>query len=432
MKKQLFLITVFLLLLGTVNGQNPRQEYEYQRVIRGANNLLVRKQYLEASNQYEAAFKIFDDRRGDLYNAACSASLNEDIENAYHLLVKSIDNGYVDVKWMIEDKDFENLKKTDYWETVVKKITQKFEEIESDFRFLKTEEIANLIPFKYKNKWGYMDKENRKVLVNAKYESLSFPGFCLKVELTKNNFLVVNDTGRVKIIQPSRQRFPPPPPAGLFNKPAQVDSTDGFLGFRVNEKGRISHISRIYDNAETFSFEDLGYDEPEIPVYGPYDIEGKLFALVQKNDKWGLINEKGEEHSILGFKFEVMIGLDDFKGKEHWFYVEGFDKIRGFINVKGEKKFYGEFQNNPFDKWIHLGVSILKNENSNGLLDLITMEWLIKPVKEQIKDVQYSHRGNCFMPPKMRPNIEEFYILVLDENGNEFFIGKNGIKYIKE
>ena len=36
------------------------------------------------------------------------------------------------------------------------------------------------------------------------------------------------------------------------------------------------------------------------------------------------------------------------------------------------------------------------------------------------------------MPPKMRPNINEFFVLVTDENGKEFYIGEGGIRYVKE
>lgn len=58
---------------------------------------------------YEKAFEIKDQNNSDLYNAACSASLNNELEKANTFLISAIDNGWTNSNHLQKDSDLYNL-----------------------------------------------------------------------------------------------------------------------------------------------------------------------------------------------------------------------------------------------------------------------------------------------------------------------------------
>lgn len=49
------------------------------------------------------------------YNLACSLSLKEDLKSSINALRKSIQLGYCDFDWMLEDKDLSALRRSEYF-----------------------------------------------------------------------------------------------------------------------------------------------------------------------------------------------------------------------------------------------------------------------------------------------------------------------------
>lgn len=320
----LLLISLFFLSQNTFS-QVVNQDYHYRELIRYANAYYASKDYPKSLEKYEEALKIKGTNSIDLYNTACTASLLNNTVKANDYLKKSIENGYIDVEWLKKDIDFENLRKTKYWEENVKLIKDKFQVIAKDFSRVKDIQLKNLVPFKKDGKWGYLNKESFKMVVSPNYYKVTFGGSCLKVEFTKNNKIIVDEKGEVKINRPNPQEddfiiMSPSPDVPSILK---VDPSENFKGFRVNDEGIITHVSSIYGSNLEQEFVDMSFDdiasEPKVEIYGPIKINNKWYAITCKGKSYGVIDEEGNELESLGFIFRELSWVKEYKGEDALF-----------------------------------------------------------------------------------------------------------------
>ncbi|KAA3641632.1 MAG: hypothetical protein DWQ02_00245 [Bacteroidetes bacterium] len=431
MKTILSFTTIFFLtFFGTVHAQSPK--WQHYRLIREAEKAYDNLDYQTSLKKYEEAFKIKNNSRLHLYNAACSASLAGEYEKAYQFLVQGIDLWFLDIDWMKNDNDFTGFKETHYWEKVLNRINNKYEEIQQDFSQIKKTKLTELVPFKKNGRWGYLDRKTKKILVQAKYYGLSFGGKCLMVELAEKHFVILQNDGTVELYNHRPKPINiPPPPKPYSNKREHhpvIDTTEGFLGFRANYRGEITHVSSVYDSTETFRIDGQG--EPYVLIFGPYLINDQWYARVRKNENWGLINEAGETLENFSFKFFKLYELEGDYGDDHWFIFSDSTWRYGIMNLNGEVKLYGEFDNLG-RKYENLGLLIVQRNGSYGIIDLKTLEWKLKPFPETLLKIKFSHTEFCDSENKVgRDQVKRFYFLVRNSAGKEYYIDEFGERYI--
>jgi hypothetical protein len=427
-----FALSFFALLLALgVDAQSWHDKNRYRLVIVEARQAYQQKDYTTSLAKYEEAFQIIDHNRIDLYNAACAASLSKDYNKASKYLMLSIENGYLDKEWLESDKDFQGLRQSKGWKNALKAIDQQIASLEKDFSVLKKLSLYDLVPYTKDGKWGYLNKNNLKPITKAQFHKVFFAGDCLKIEFTEKNYLTVDDRGKISIYRPERsQAFPPPPPASLIYGHPKVDTTTGFKGFRVNDRGRITHVSSIYDETEWVSIDAAGGPDPEIEIKGPLKIKGNWYAVVQLDGRWGVIDESGKSLNTVSFQYEELIPVDAYQGEEAWFYFQDANQKRGFVSSDGAVRLYGEFDSYPFTSLNKMQLARVKKGNKNGVIDLTTIEWLIRPRAENIISINNMYRGSCNKPPvNDRSNVTTFYFLLQDSQNRYYYIDQQEVAY---
>lgn len=436
-----------LILLFSLSQKTFSQN---QRLLKAANSFYDSKDYVKALEQYEAALVGYNDDRILLYNTACTASLLGNVEKANDYLRRSIENGYIDLDWLIKDKDFDNLRKTKFWDENINLLKKNFSAIESDFAGVKNIQFKNLIPFKKDGKWGYLNKENLEIVVPPNYFSVGFGGICLKVESTKKNYLNVDKNGKVENYRPRLvnwgypPHFPPSYSTNHSKNSPRIDSTKNFKGFRVNKNQRITEVSSIYeakpkpeDTGEELVFVDQDvYDtesaNSDVGIFGPYKINGKWYAIAIKNKKYGVIDEEGNELKSLGFKFDYLSIEEKYKGDDVLFFFKDSSQKSGFINSKGEIKFYEDYNfGHEISKDKPHYVELYKDGHF-GILDVSNLQWVIEPSQLKYISADFTFENdNCsnIIDRRRRYKKLDYYFLVKDKDGNVFYIGENNERY---
>lgn len=417
-------------------GQSS-QPINYYYTVRLAENLYQKKDFKKSLEIYEQAFAAAEPQRVDLYNAACCAGLTGNFEKANRYLLKSIDNGYIDVQWLEKDTDFKDFKETESWLGILKKINAKRDSLVQAFGAVKKIPLTDFIPYQQSGKWGYLDKTSKNILVEASFVSVSFAGNCLKVELTKNNFFTIDAVGQLTIHRPTT--YPPSPPFSDYYGNPKIDSTEGFIGFRMSNSGKMTHVSGYYDKEEeVFISNDISMDsgmdadlEGVAParVSRPFKIAEKWHAIVWKDGKARIINETGEIFKKVPADYVELNRIADFEGPENWFYFEDATKNKGFINTLGEMRFY-----KAFDIYESVAGKLIKirKGNLNGIIDATTMQLVLEPIPQTIQDIRYTFEDNCTTEwyRISRKRILDFYFWVKDKDGSEYYLDKNKTKYL--
>jgi len=125
MKLKYFFLLLTITSLSHLFGQ---QNDTYDDLIEKAFDYYSAKNYELSVVHYEKAFEIKDQNSGDLYNAACAASLNNELKKATTFLTSAIDNGWTNADHLQEDTDLNNLHSLRKWKKIVKKVKQKEED----------------------------------------------------------------------------------------------------------------------------------------------------------------------------------------------------------------------------------------------------------------------------------------------------------------
>ncbi len=402
---QLFFV-VFALQATVSTGQSNEYSPAYKKSIGEAFVYYQKGNYKKSLEAFETAFSIYDKDAIDLYNAACLSSLLNDQKKAYHFLVKGIKNGYLDTEWMAGDTDLDGLKNSKYWKKIPKLIAKKFAEIEKDFIIVQKVALTDLIPFQENGKWGYLNKKDKTVAVPANYYKVSFGGNCLKIQPTKGIRLQVRQGGEVSSHHLFRKKH-------KKNVPPQIDKpkiiTDAkFKGFRVSD-GKIVAISQRYSiDAENTI---------------PFKIDDKWYIIAANRGKWGVIDEQGVELENFKFNYDKLRQIIEFDGNDTWFYFEYAKGDRGFINIDGKKRFVNAFDNYPFAKPPVMKLVQITKGKKTGIIDLTSLDWLLKPIEETIVRVDYTYEGDCGKISQIsREAVKDFYILIKKRDGKEVYI----------
>lgn len=432
--KKLFLLNIGLILsLGIFAQSNA---YEFNDFIRRASAEYDQKNFKLALEFYEKALSL-NQQTIAYYNAACCASLIGELSKSADYLNKSIDQEYLDKEWMVNDTDFEALKKTSDWQKIIEKIDKKISSLEAEFAGVKKAPLSDLVPFYQKGKWGYLYKNDRKIAIPPMFLSADFGGDCLSVQLDRVNLINIDGNGKFKIFRPSALDFMPPPPPDYPYR-VKADTTKGFKGFRINEYGLITQASSYYDESILSVSIEGGYGEPEETpktspkVHSPAKIGGVWWAIAAKNKKYGLIDEHGNIHKKIPFNYQTLSLVKGTKKGETWYFFKDMKNEYGLINPKGEVKFYKEFDLfNPYSLE-NTGFAELRKGNLMGVVDLFSLEWVVKPANLQIQAIHFSYLnrcGNSYSLLRDRDKIKDIYFLCRDSSAT-YYLGRDGIKYL--
>lgn len=301
------------------------------------------------------------------------------------------------------------------YEDSIKKI------IEKDFVTIKTTDFKDLVPFEIKKGMGYLNSKNNKIVVKP---------VCYKLDFAKPNlkgnyndiayFEIDNQTKEMKVFIQNWQIYQDSP----GNQPLKKEYARGF--YAMNNK--IHNFSSTYDYC------------PQLFKY-----KNDYFAIAIKAKKYAVINPDGETLKNLDFVYshlEQIRVTDDVI----WFKYLTFEGEQGFINMAGEKKLvnaiisdsrsqteggFGFIDTEHSTKINYYGYSIESNDKMSGVLDLLTMNWLIKPQKKlKIEEINYATDKNLDSRYNLddRKNLK-FYFLVR-EGERSYYIDDKLIKYL--
>ncbi len=126
-------LLLFVLLINNIYAQSP----EYFQLTTDANKLYDDKKYEQSWEYYSRAFKIDSTYSTDLYNGACSAALAGKTEQAEKILLKAVQNGYIDKVHMQIDPDLATLRNRPSWNQIINELETSRKQYRTDDSILK-------------------------------------------------------------------------------------------------------------------------------------------------------------------------------------------------------------------------------------------------------------------------------------------------------
>lgn len=299
---------------------------------------------------------------------------------------------------------------------------------EGFFDKIKNHNPMDLIPYNIMNedgytwppKWGLMDK-NTKIKVTEPLmhraatfnPNLSFIYHCNKgfeVKITSDFELTIRD-------------FFPDIWEYYDNSNFDIlDSINGYRGFKVDDNGKLIAFSKAYF-----------IDKRQKNISNPFRYNNEYYAIVNsENGNSIIINTEGEAKK--GFSYKRISYTDIVFKDEQIFYIVDFQDEKAFITLSGNKYLFGELLNFPVNHNNHFGYSIQQYVNNTnnvvttGILDLITMEWLITPTMGlNITDICFTSEKDIQTDYRNRDNAN-IYFIVLEDN-LRYLIDIKGEKY---
>jgi tetratricopeptide (TPR) repeat protein len=101
--------------LEGVVGRDPKYVEALQVL---GDNYTKRGRFTEGMQVDEKLSDLMPNDPTVLYNLACSYALTRRLEQAAAALVRALDRGYKDFKWLLKDPDLENLREHDLFEAI--------------------------------------------------------------------------------------------------------------------------------------------------------------------------------------------------------------------------------------------------------------------------------------------------------------------------
>jgi hypothetical protein len=308
----------------------------------------------------------------------------------------------------MNDTDLQSLHTLKRWPALLKEFDKEKNVIARKFSKIKRRDPQTLIPFSKNKLWGYLDKNTREVVVSPEFAELGFMSDCTYARYKDETALKISARGEVLEIIPRQRRRTDMEIAVEADDhvgPKAVSGANGFKGFTLDKKNRITTFSDIYE------YDCRVCDK----IWGPYMINGKWYATVSKEKHWGLIDMEGNVHPIIDFQFKDLYYVAD----PHWFYYEKHDGERGFMNEKGEVKLKNELINSFYPlsiKTLHLvGQS---DGKQSGVINMETMEWELRPQRLPVVQIAVTTKGECirYQHRMERNQIADVYFLVRDDS----------------
>lgn len=411
-------ILVFLALVTGV-AQAQQVAHRYTAAKDSANFYMRGKQYDKALANFKMSFEQGNINMYDYYNAACAAALTQRPDEAFALLDKAMDRGYMDKPWAEMDSDFNSLHNDNRWTLALRRLADQPRLVLQKFAAIKGKDPATLIPFKQDGAWGYLDKTTLDVVVAPEFDALSFINGCAEVSCFDGTRFWINPSVQLEDIS-YRDHSDPEFAIAMDDSdqqgPFPISSANGFKGFKMDEEKQITHFSDIYNRMQPHFFN----------IRGPFVINGKYYAVAEKGDASGVIDEEG--NSLPGFDFihDQLVYNSAATGGDTWFYYEAKDGTKGFINHKGKKKLAGELVDYPFSSINLFDFGVQRNNEVSGVIDLQKMEWVIKPQPLFIQRIYGTTNAACKNYTSKRKDMIDVYFRVIKAGAepDEYYIDR--------
>lgn len=295
--------------------------------------------------------------------------------------------------------------------------------IEKDFALIKAIDFKNLVPYETEKGMGYLNSKNNKIVVKPNYYKLDFAKPNLRGNYNDIAYFEINNkTKEMEVFLQNWQIFE----NSLTENPISKSYSKGF--YVVNNS--------IFSYSNTYTY---------CPYLFKYKNED--FAVAIKDNKYAVIKSSGETLKNLDFDYSHL-DLIDIGNDNIWFKYKTIEGELGFINMDGEKRlinniipnsrsqtqgYFSFIDTEHSTKRKYYGYSIESNDELYGVLDLLTMNWLIKPQKTfQIEEINYSTDKNLNEKYDLEDRKKlKFYFLIREEKKEtSYYIDDKLKKYL--
>ena len=296
--------------------------------------------------------------------------------------------------------------------------------IKKDFIRIEPKDFKNLVPYEGKKGKGYLNKVTHKTVLKPSYYDLDLPKPTLKGNYNDVAYFEIDpETKDIKVFIQNWRIFEE---SRDYQGPIKKGYARGF------------HVV----NNVIFSYSDTYTYCPNLFRYKDRD-----FAIAIKDKKYAVIDPDGETLPHLGFEYSDLV-LYTIGNDNVCFRYKTLQGEEGFINMEGQKSLVNDIISNSrsqtrgYFSFIdtensvtinYYGYIIETNEELYGVLDLTTMNWVIRPQKAlKIVDINYStdKKLNGKYDLEDRKDLQ-FYFEVLDEKKQRsYYIDEKLKKYL--
>jgi len=303
--------------------------------------------------------------------------------------------------------------------------------IKQDFASIDTTVLKNFIPFRQNDKWGYMDRVSKKVIITPKYKSLSFFNPCME-GYYGSTYFAISTSGEIFFT-----RIPYPGHKSAYSSLDKnalikvVSSANGYKGFTVDANGELESYSDLYRYYTVGSFHMWN-------VYPFKDYQGKQLAVaVDRKGMYGVIDTKG--NVIKGFEFKYKKILWNRFANDpltSWFFINMEDDKWSLMSLNGQHKFEEQkIFTYPMTSNTFLGLSPIFNNGNYmmyGIFDCREMKWVLKP-QHPIAFRQLLYSSDTYINHDDLSERKNVYIYYALEQGlNTYYIDLEGTQYIPQ
>lgn len=295
--------------------------------------------------------------------------------------------------------------------------------IEKDFSGIANIKYSDLVPFRVGDKWGYIDRNTKKVVVSAKYDGLSF----FKPNMNgsyQGHYFTLDKEGKF-LVDEEEEIFMVSMGAieEEYAKIKIVSSEGGFKGFTVDKKGQLT------------SFSDEYYFHKNMSPYAnikPLKKGNKTYAIaVNKQGLYGVIDSVGNTMEGLDFRFKNL-ALNEFALDKQalWFFAQIDNDNWSLINDKGKIKYRNEIFVYPSDLSTYFGYTLLCNDDVYGIFDSHEMKWIQKKKPKNIEcGFYYSADSEVDKyDPAGRKKVNLYY--AISDQASTYYVDLKGTRYI--
>lgn len=424
MRRYFSFCVILFLSLNTFNVRAQQNDGNCDDYDREAMNFYYNKQYQDAL-EYMEKLLVCDPTFKNYYNASCFASLAGDKEKGFLYLRKSIDMGYLDSLFMAEDPDLSYLRSLKEWKRAVKRMAQAREKIYNEIAKINIAcPASDLIPYNIGEKWGYLDRITKHKITEPIFEQVSFVGQSGRV-LYGSREIFFTCSGTVT----NEQEWM----GGVM-----ADYNLGYTSSEEINKGFRTENGKIKEYASVYSF----FTQVSVNY-------GELYAIVQiSSGGYSLIDSTGSNVAgIDGYKklefYNYGMDSEYFPEDDRYndfliFYIDStgtagiFNSVFEKVTLPGMLDFKRP-AGSGFDREYLYQIRnyvYLKKGNRWGLWSCNAMKWAIDPEYDDILYTDRTYDGK-YEDYYYSGNTIELYFLV-KQNGRQFFIDKENVKYIPE
>jgi len=418
------LLSIILFLL-TISIASAQQDVYSENYYNGMD-FYNKGDFKTALPYFEKLIELNPDRNV-FYNAACVASLSNNLTKGFSYLELSIKNGFADTTHLREDTDLNNLKSDTRWVNVSHWLIETKSNLIKEIAKIKsTCPASNLIPYEQNGKWGYFNKKTKQKVTNAIFHSASFIGksgsvdfgdyqlyFTCSGNVTKTHVWIGGIRG-----------------AQGYYSPTYVSSNDVSKGFIV-ENGAITTYASVYNSFVGFQV-----------------FSNRNFAIVDKGNSYNLIDSTGEvRYDLTNYPFLTFYNFgsdskyfpkddNDVNGTFLIFLKDSTGQIAYVTNtfkkrILPEASDYKYPNGNGFDKEYLIATRkfiYIQTSNKWGIWNCETKDWQIKPEYDEIYSTDRTFDGDYEINYSSGKTIDIYF--KVKQNNQNFYIDLKNNKYI--